>query len=263
MRSDMAKVVTEAPRRGHSNPSKKHGKRLTRDEVDAIVISEADDDAAWGPPQQVAAHRAKISRNGQYGYNHKEFSDVLNPLRRYLRKQVGRPWNKIYSEMNRSLDKRTVAGLHIWDHVAHEVETHTYLGTDGKTVYRQPRWRGTNEGVPVGGLYVDPRSGLLCAAPGYYERERRWYRARKAAQPVTEIRLTDTRRLEQIDGLWYESQYGTAQRQIPAVVVHRGTHHEYVMREARVETYDVRLSKRQLSRAELRRHGLENARKPQ
>jgi hypothetical protein len=34
MRMDMAKVVTEAPRRGHRNPSKKWGRRLGKDEYD-------------------------------------------------------------------------------------------------------------------------------------------------------------------------------------------------------------------------------------
>jgi hypothetical protein len=32
MRIDMAKVVTEAPRRGHANRSSKWGRRLTKDE---------------------------------------------------------------------------------------------------------------------------------------------------------------------------------------------------------------------------------------
>ena len=35
MRSDMAKVVTERPRRGHGNPSKKWGRRLGKNEYDA------------------------------------------------------------------------------------------------------------------------------------------------------------------------------------------------------------------------------------
>ena len=33
MRSDMAKVVTEAPRRGHANPSRKWGRRLRKDDA--------------------------------------------------------------------------------------------------------------------------------------------------------------------------------------------------------------------------------------
>src|SRR6516164_10536743 len=76
MRSDMASVVTERPRRGHTNPSKKWGRRLGKNEHDA---------EDHGPT------RAPIARRHQYGWNAKEFSDLLGPLRRYLRKQVGRP----------------------------------------------------------------------------------------------------------------------------------------------------------------------------
>ena len=36
MRKDMAKVVTEAPRRGHANPSSKWGRRLTKDEYSPL-----------------------------------------------------------------------------------------------------------------------------------------------------------------------------------------------------------------------------------
>ena len=86
MRSDMAKVVTERPRRGHGNPSKKWGRRLRKHEYDA---------EDHGPT------RAAIARRHQYGWNAKEFSDLLGPLRRYLHKQVGRPWDKVWSEITR------------------------------------------------------------------------------------------------------------------------------------------------------------------
>lgn len=79
MRSDMAKVVTEAPRRGHANPSNKWGRRLSKDEY------ELDD---HGPA------RASTARRRQYS-DPKDYSDLLGPLRRYLRKQVGRPWDKV------------------------------------------------------------------------------------------------------------------------------------------------------------------------
>ena len=72
MRSDMAKVVTEAPRRGHANSSKKWGRRLRKDEYGL-------DD--HGPA------RASTARRRQYS-DPKDFSDLLGPLRRYLRKQV-------------------------------------------------------------------------------------------------------------------------------------------------------------------------------
>ncbi|HEY3886143.1 MAG TPA: hypothetical protein VGL62_13085 [Vicinamibacterales bacterium] len=142
MRKDMAEVVTEAPRRGHSNPSCKWGRRLTRDEY-------ALDDHG--------ASRAPVSRHRQYGWNAKEFSDSLGPLRGYLRKQVGRPWDKVWSEIATTLDSRSLTGQHIFDHLRWEVELDAWLGDDGR-LYQKRRW-GTIELVT--GLYVHPRAGLL------------------------------------------------------------------------------------------------------
>jgi hypothetical protein len=144
MRSDMAKVVTERPRRGHGNPSKKWGRQLRKNEYDA---------EDHGPK------RAPIARRNQYGWNAKEFSDLLGPLRRYLRKQVGRPWDKVWSEITRNLDTRSLAGQHIFDHIKWEVEQHVLVRQDGD-LYRT-RW---SQVVPVSGLYVHPTTRLLCYA---------------------------------------------------------------------------------------------------
>jgi hypothetical protein len=54
MRDDMAKVVTERPRRGHGSPSKKWGRRLHPGEY------ELDDHGS---------SRAPIARRRQYGSN--------------------------------------------------------------------------------------------------------------------------------------------------------------------------------------------------
>ena len=150
MRKDMAKVVTEAPRRGHANCSSKWGRRLTKDEY-------ALDDHG--------ASRAPVSRHRQYGWNAKEFSDSLGPLRGYLRKQVGRPWDKVWSEIATTLDSRSLTGQHIFDHIRWEVELDAWLGEDGR-LYHKRRW-GTIELVT--GLYVHPVTGLLAMKP-----ERRW-----------------------------------------------------------------------------------------
>jgi hypothetical protein len=145
MRNDMAKVVTERPRRGHGNPSRKWGHPLGKHEYNA---------EDHGPT------RAPIARHHQYGWNAKEFSDLLGPLRRHLRKQVGRPWNKVWSEISRTLDNRSLSGQHIFDHIRWEVEHDACLGADGRVYHN--RWSGL---VPVSGLYVHPRTQLLCCAP--------------------------------------------------------------------------------------------------
>lgn len=145
MRQDMAKVVTEPPRRGHKAPSTKWGRRLGKHEYDA---------------EDQGATRAPIARRRQYGYNAKAFSDALAPLRRYLRKQVGRPWNVVWSEITTSHDSRSLSGGHLLDHIRAEVACHTFPGADGRIFDA-----GRSGPVPVGGLYVHPTTRLLCYAP--------------------------------------------------------------------------------------------------
>jgi hypothetical protein len=43
------------------------------------------------------------------------FTDVLGPLAGFLRSNVGRRWNKVYSELRPDLEVRKVTGLHIFD----------------------------------------------------------------------------------------------------------------------------------------------------
>src|SRR2546426_9322466 len=143
MRDDMAKVVTERPRRGHSDPSKKWGRRLNQNEYHL---------------EDHGASRAPIARRRQYGSNWKQFSDLLGPLRRYLRTWVGRPWDKVWSEITQTLDSRSLTGQHIFDHIRWEVEQETWIDADGR-LYHKRRW-GSIE--LVDGLYVHPVTGILC-----------------------------------------------------------------------------------------------------
>lgn len=149
MRPDMKTVVTEAPRSGSHNKSLKTGRRLSKNEYD--------EDQDTGP------RRHPISRYSQHGWNAKGFSDVLGPLRRFLRKNVGRPWDKIYSEMTKSLNKRTLTGQHIWTHVDGEVRRYCEVREDGKVYEKKVRRWHTDR--PVEGLYIHPVNGLLCYAP--------------------------------------------------------------------------------------------------
>lgn len=210
MRSDMAKVVTERPRRGHGNPSKKWGRRLRKNEYDA---------EDHGP------RRAPITRRHQYGWNAKEFSDLLGPLRRYLRKQVGRPWDKVWSEITRHLDSRSLSGQHIFDHIQWEVEQHVWLSSDGSLYHN--RWSGL---VPVSGLYVHPTTGLLC-----YTRESwRGYRGGpfmkaqaalrafgidvSSAAAIRRYRVDLTRVWERLDCGWFIHSYRHVPEQLVRVI---------------------------------------------
>ena len=240
MRSDMAKVVTERPRRGHGNPGKKWGRRLRKSEYDA---------------EDHGQSRAPIARHHQYGWNAKEFSDLLGPLRRYLRKQVGRPWDKIWSEITRNLDSRSLSGQHIFDHIGWEVEQHVWLSSGGSLYHN--RWSGV---LPVSGLYVHPTTRLLC-----YTRESwRGYRggpflkaqaalrvfgvdASKAAD-IRRYRVDGTRLWERRDCGWFIHTYRYVPEQLVRVII-RSDGHEVPIHSR--PCYD-RVATKQASKKEIR-----------
>ena len=148
MRSDMSKVVTERPRYGHGNRSKKTALRIRRfdseDQFDRL-------------PKRISS-----SRHSQHGWDAKEFSDRLGPLKRFLRSRVGQHWDKVYSELSRSLDKQSLTGLHIWTHVWQYVEKDIEFGSDGQ-IYRKPI-RRIGKIWQVQGMYVHPKTGILSLA---------------------------------------------------------------------------------------------------
>jgi hypothetical protein len=81
------------------------------------------------------------------------------PAERYLRSCIGRPWNKVHSELSQKLDQRSVSESHIWDHVMSEIETHCYIGPDGRAYSNNRRF--CPSGSPIVGLYVHPKKGLV------------------------------------------------------------------------------------------------------
>jgi hypothetical protein len=193
MRADMAKVVTERPRSGSSNSSLKTGGR--------IAVREFADDDRWDDDNRGSRH--PISRYRQHSWDAKSFTDVIGPLRACLRKQVGRPWNDVYSELSAVLDKRSISGQHIWTHVFQEVETHAIV-LKGRCFHRLR----FGMFVPVVGLFVDPVTGIL-----RYERDRRPHYRAKVDPNI--VKIDPLHELERIEGIWYLHTY----HMIPKVVV--------------------------------------------
>lgn len=176
MRSDMHKVVTERPRWGSWMRSLKTG----------VSYSGYDPDKDYGP-SRMSSSRFRLPV-------WKEFTDVLGPLRRFLQKQVGRPWDKVYSEIKRGIDGRKLTGRHVLDHVAWEVERDCFVGRD-RGVY------ATRTGRPVGGFYVHPRTGLL-----RWAKPVRWARPKPAA-PVDRVSVDPLREFVLHKGVWHLDTY--------------------------------------------------------
>ncbi|MGP1385658.1 MAG: hypothetical protein ACTS2F_18990 [Thainema sp.] len=90
----------------------------------------------------------------------KYFSDHLAPLRRYLRSQVGQPWNDVYSKLCQQLDTSTLSGQHILSHVWHYVERHVEL-IDGIPYRKSDGGYRLTRSYQLQ-LYVHSETGILC-----------------------------------------------------------------------------------------------------
>lgn len=92
----------------------------------------------------------------------KYFSDNLSPLRRWLRSQVGKPWDSAYSELCQKIETKTLAGQHLLSHLWQMVEREVIF-VDGLP-YSHHRHRINPLGYWREELYVHPETGILCLA---------------------------------------------------------------------------------------------------
>jgi len=51
-----------------------------------------------------------------------ELGDRLAPLWNWLESNIGRPWDKVYSEFCAVTDRRNIRGYHLWDHLGGYVD---------------------------------------------------------------------------------------------------------------------------------------------
>ncbi len=184
MRSDMHKVIVERPRLLRARwENKKTALRLTKQQ--SAQAMDAADDYDSGP------RRASSRRHEKW------LNENLAPLRRYLMRQVGRPWDKVYGEIRKAIDTRSAVGLHVLQHLEGYVATNAFLED---SVVCEWRWRGG--AMPVDGLYVHPKTGLLRFA------KRR--RTPRPEPPLETISVNDSVRYQKLDGLWFRMEYRPA-----------------------------------------------------
>lgn len=182
MREDMAKVIVERPRRGGGMERVRRPPRSLDDLPQRLKLAPAGGRTKW-------------------------LNENLNPLERYLVRQAGRPWNKVYSEIRERIDARHTVQQHILLHVEDFVAVHTRL--DGREI---EAWRGTRW-VPLADvwaqLYVDPRTGLLRVnrARELKRQARRREKARAANAAAAGRRIVgELEQLHCLDGIWYRVQ---------------------------------------------------------
>ncbi len=150
MRKDFGRLVIERERRGSSAKNLKM-RKTGRFRLESPDWEEWDYD---GP--------LRIRTQGLGGVKHaydrqmgeKSFTDVLTPIRGYLHKSIGRPWDDVFSELTAALGRGTWPIRHVLtSHAVGEVSTDTYC-ENGK-IYSQPKQ------YDYGDYFVDPRDGTL------------------------------------------------------------------------------------------------------
>lgn len=182
MRKDMCKVIVERPR-GYKGEINKARRR--RDDVD-------------GP--SFLGMRA--------GYGYRALNENLKPLERYLHAQVGRPWDKVHSEICANIDRRNTVQQHVLEHlrdmIAVQVEWRDGRWVDLKD---RDRWRDPRSPYLRQKLYVDPRTGLIRTNKQYRTIVAAW---RERATKASETSAQNRRRVDEhtlllrIAGLWYQ-----------------------------------------------------------
>jgi hypothetical protein len=155
--------------------------------------------------------------------NRKWLNENLAPLKRFLRSNVGRPWEKVYSEICAGIDRRNVVQAHIFEHLFGFVETRVRAvpSKNGKyTVFQVLNWQ--QEWVPIEDrgtyFFVDPRTGILRenvarVTSSARTRERQAAIAREAIFAIREI--SDFEELHPIDGYWYRILFRVAAKSDP------------------------------------------------
>jgi hypothetical protein len=232
MRADMAKVIVERPRFGsRAGQGKGYARRWQQ------------------MPLEDAPRREGI---GLRGGGTKRFNEHLGPLRRFLRRQVGRPWNKVFSEICEHIRLDSAVQSHVRDHIDDIVVTRVMV-VDGELCGASGyplRPYGWTE------FYVCPRTGLL--------RKIKRPRRQTIEPPADWIKIDDTRGYRRMSGVWYE---------VSLSPLARGYAEQFdVVLRRRVDQADLHLctlthqasawasGRRQLNKREIRRLGLNKLR---
>jgi hypothetical protein len=107
---NLARTVIEGGRTHYYQFQRQHTNGVARvrtHELEHALCTRADADNAVFEPRQPV---------------YRDFADKLGPARRWLRSQVGKPWDKVRGELFARFDTRTTAGRHIlFDHLLQEV----------------------------------------------------------------------------------------------------------------------------------------------
>jgi hypothetical protein len=124
MRNDIAKIITERERRSNHWTSKrdkgvykKRRNRFAEDDIDKL--------------DSLPRKESTFFHNRN---NYKGQTDHLSPLKGFFRKNLGKKWDDIFSEISSVVSKKTRTDLHVFEHISDFVEMNV-IEKEGKIYY--------------------------------------------------------------------------------------------------------------------------------
>lgn len=189
MRADMKKLLCESPR--------VHGGRIRKGRT-----ARSYEDLPFREGMSMTSRKN--------GWSGKEFGEHLAPLKRYIEKQIGRPWDKVYSEICKSMgDGQTPVESHIFVHLDGYIcinvvrcsldESRTGLVYHGMK-YRH-RWA-----VSSGQLYVCPTTGII-------KRAKSLVKDKPRKHETNYRKLDDNYVALKLNGIWYRYKVITVKQE--------------------------------------------------
>jgi len=178
LRDDMTKIFHEPGRNGGGG--NRNGKRHQRAIADGVTFE----------PMRRDRDRARHS--------------AYAPLRQYLIKQVGRPWNEVFSDISHNTRSKSLTAQEVREAMVGMVETTVQL-IDGQPHDERGRPITSNFWSPV---WVHPETGILLRAP---QQPRRRYSRKPSFE---QIDIDANSKLVKLNDLWFVVNFAP----LPAVL---------------------------------------------
>lgn len=99
----------------------------------------------------------------QMGNRVKFFGENLKPLKAYLFANIGKSWDKVYGNLCQKLDRRSVSGNHIFEHISDFVKKNyfdNYSDEDIEVFLNS--YKISVSAKREHPMFVHPKTGILC-----------------------------------------------------------------------------------------------------
>lgn len=119
MRQDFAKLLCEKPRREVGYQYHKNGFRRKKFGYSHRLYNTIEEEEEY-QVHKIEAHPNKENIHYKKG-KRKSLNEHLNPLKGYLESCIGKKWDDVYSEICKTVPRRGVINLHVYQHLLEDI----------------------------------------------------------------------------------------------------------------------------------------------